>query len=228
MTHPPRHPCAPPEVEASPPGVEAPPPKAETPPGEVGALPAPVATASTEVAPSARAEPPLAESRVSIEQLVSDLHAGHLDPATLSVAERRRCVGYLTDQAFTTAEITQLLGMNERTIRRDRTVIRREAGVSPDNALGDELLGEFERIVTGSVSRLTRLARDPANPAYARMWAEEAMVRIYHRYIETARRMHYFDDGARRLRTQRQSDPAELERLKISFDETRKLMRTMG
>ena len=69
----------------------------------------------------------------------------------------------------------------------------------PELGLGDELLGEFEQVTYASVARLTRLARDPGNPPYARLYAEDAASRIYQRFVETARKLSYVEDGAGRL-----------------------------
>lgn len=59
--------------------------------------------------------------------------------------------------------------MNDRTVRRDREAIRQAGAIAPSAGLGDELLGEFERLVSCSAQRLARLARDPETPAYARL-----------------------------------------------------------
>ncbi|MEE9211786.1 MAG: hypothetical protein V3U29_03940, partial [Phycisphaeraceae bacterium] len=103
--------------------------------------------------------------------------------------------------------------------------IRRDHAVSPDLALGDELLGEFQRIILASIQRLVRLTREPDTPAYARLWAEEAIVRMYQRLIDTAHRLHYVADGRGRLAHQRDTDPAEQQRQK---DRMASLMKMIG
>ena len=138
--------------------------------------------------------------RTSIADLVHKLHAGQLAAEQLPQELRRQCVAHLTLEGFTTGEITQLMGVTERTVRRDRQAVRRDEAQPPNPALGDELLGEFHRLTLSSIQRLIRLARDTSTPHYARLWAEEAAVRIYQRLIDTARRMNYIEDGSRRLR----------------------------
>ena len=127
---------------------------------------------------------------------------------------RQQCVGHLTLEGFTSGEIAQLMRISERTVRRDRAAVRQTDALAPARSLGDELLGEFQRLTLASVQRLTRLARDPEAPHYARMWAEESIVRIYQRFIDTAHRLRYIEDGRARLAHQRDTDPAEQERFR--------------
>ena len=134
-----------------------------------------------------------------ITEMIERIHAGRLNVSDLAVNVRQQCVGHLVLEGFTTTEIAQLLRMSERTVTRDRAAVRRDDALAPDSRLGDQLLGEFERISQSSVQRLTRLAQDTQNPAYARLWAEEAIVRIYQRLIDTVHRLHYFEDGKGRL-----------------------------
>lgn len=44
--------------------------------------------------------------------------------------------------------------MTDRSVRRHRTAARRDDALPPGPNLGDELLGEFQRLALGSVQRL--------------------------------------------------------------------------
>lgn len=142
--------------------------------------------------------------------LIERLHAGTLRAADLPVERRRACVGHLCEEGLTAAETARLMGIGERTVRRDRAALRREAGLEPGRTLGDELLGEFERVVSTSNARLTRLSQDPRTPAYVRLHAEEARVRNYHRLIEMAHRLRYVESGTGRLSEARMGSLAEM------------------
>ena len=138
-------------------------------------------------------------SDMPMPQVIKQLHSGQRDAETLPTDVRQRCVGHLTLEGFTTIEIAQLMRISERTVRRDRAAVRQDDALAPDAHLGDELLGEFQKMCMGAVQRLVRLAQETQNPAYARLWAEEAIVRIYQRLIDTVHRLHYFEDGKGRL-----------------------------
>ncbi len=147
-----------------------------------------------------------------IPDLVHRLHAGELDPAELSPDLRRQCVDHLALEGFSAADTGELLRLSVRTVQRDRAATRREHALPPSLTLGDEMLGEYQRLTLASVERLTRLARDPDTPPYARLWAEEAINRMYQRLILTARRLHHLDDGSKRLEHLHATDPAARQR----------------
>ena len=134
-----------------------------------------------------------------IPELIEQIHSGQVDVDSLAPDIRQQCVGHLVLEGFRNTEIAQLMRVSERTVTRDRVAVRRDDALAPDSRLGDQLLGEFEKMTMGAVQRLTRLAGDTQNPAYARLWAEEAIVRIYQRLIDTVHRLHYFEDGKARL-----------------------------
>ena len=163
--------------------------------------------------------------REAVTALVRELHEGRVSPDELSQAMRQRCVDHLTLEGFASSEIAELIKVSERTVRRDRAAIRRDHAVEPDTRLGDELLGEFQRIILASIQRLVRLARDPETPAYARLWAEESIVRMYQRLIDTAQRMNYISTGGRRLAHERLTDPEEQKRFK---EQVKGMMKMVG
>lgn len=146
---------------------------------------------------------------VSIRDLVARLHAGAVRVSDLSADDRLACVEYLISEGFTTQEAAELMRVSVRTAQRDRAAVRRNRALHPDRSLGDELLGEFQSIVHASTQRLTRLARDTSAPAYARLWAESAIVRNFQRFIETIHKLNYLEDGRRRIDRLREADPAE-------------------
>ncbi len=137
----------------------------------------------------------------SVMQLVHRLHARQLDAAELSADMRRECIFHLTEEGLSNEDIGALMRISRRTVTRDRAALRAQGAVSPNLLLGDQMLGELERLTTSSVQRLTRTARDPEAPPQVRVWAEEAIVRTYQRLIETARRMRYLEDGVTVPRT---------------------------
>lgn len=154
--------------------------------------------------------PPATET-ADIAQLIQQVHAGNVDAATLTIEVRRQCVACLTTDGFSSLDIAQLLRLPERTIRRDRAANRQDEAISPSLTLGDELLGEFQRFTLASIQRLTRLCRNEEIAPYARLWAEESISRIYRRFLDAARLLHHVDNTDRRLRRQRDCDPAEQE-----------------
>ncbi len=166
----------------------------------------PIKSATTEQDAPATADPksPAApHDTPPVTDIVHDLHAGRRSAADLSPDVRRDCVAHLTYEGFNAPQIAELMRISERTVCRDRAAARKQAALAPSRTLGDELLGEYHHVTLASVSRLIRLARETQTPAYARLWAEEAISRMYHRLMQTAHRMGYFETGQIRLTRQR-------------------------
>lgn len=151
--------------------------------------------------PRGPAEPPADEPLAA--DLIAAITDGRIGPADLSLAARQNCVGYLVSEGFMNHEIARVLRVSERTVRRDRAALIARRSVAPETTLGDRMLGEFQERVFDSVQRLVRLARDPQTPPYARIWAEQAVVRNHRQLIETAHRLRYVDAHSGRLERQR-------------------------
>lgn len=162
-----------------------------------------------------------------LNDLIRRIHEGEVSALTLAPEVRRQCVGYLTLEGFTNSEIAGLMRISERSVTRDRRASRRDGALSPGVHLGDELLGEFQQITLASVQRLVRLTRNESAPPYARLWAEEALVRNYQRFLESARKLNYLNDGAARLKNLLAPPPEtpeeEVERTR-KFWEKRRLL----
>jgi len=180
----------------------APPPQATPPEATPPEATPPDATPPEATAPHAgSADPPAsAPAEPDAAGLIEQLHDGRIKPGRLTGRQRRRCVEHLTEAGFTNEQVAQFMHISVRTVRRDRARLRRRHAVKPSPELGDHLLGEFGRQTDASIQRLTRLATDPSTPAYARLWAEDAISRISHRYFEAARRAGYVESGGRRIK----------------------------
>jgi DNA-binding CsgD family transcriptional regulator len=147
----------------------------------------------------------------SIPEIIRLIDEGRLAAASLPATARQRCVHYLTLEGFTNWEIAQLLKIADRTVRRDRAANRRDHAVAPERYLGDELLGEFQQFTLASIQRLTRMTRDTSAPPYARLWAEDAISRVYARFLNSARQLNYLENGTVRLKRSIKADPNEPE-----------------
>lgn len=163
--------------------------------------------------PAAPVPPPPPEpvesltDRPAIMDLVRDIsndvrNAKDLDPVT-----RQECVLALSLDGFTNEDIACLLRISERTVSRDRKAARKLNALQPDCSLGDELLGELQEYAMTSIRRLTKMCSDTSTPPAVRLRADEAIARIYGRFVDQVRRFSYAQDGMERLA--RQSEERE-------------------
>lgn len=168
--------------------------------------------------------PDVPDESMPLDQLVAEIHAGTVAATAVPAELRRRCVEHLTHEGFSTSEIAALLETSERTVRRDRATARMEGALKPTLTLSDELLGEFHRWTLSTMQRLTRLSRDEDKPAYARLWAEEAMIRNYQRFIHTAHKLEYLRTGRERLAHLDATDPEAHKRHKETTAARRRMI----
>ncbi len=150
----------------------------------------------------------------SIADLVRQITNKETSAADLPTELRQECVDHLTLEGHSSAEIAKSMGIGERTVRRERAAVRREQALRPDLSLGDELLGELQRLTLAGVQRLSRLARESATPPQVRVRSEEAILRSYERFMETANRLNYIETGKYRLQYLRETDPDLARRVK--------------
>jgi len=143
--------------------------------------------------------------------LLQQIQDESLDPGALTPVQRRDCVAHLHDQAFTTDQIAHVLSITTRSVRRYRAQLRRQGRLAPTLTLGDELLGEYDRIANDCIAQLKRLSQSPTTEPYAQLWATEAISRVYDRFMKMALAMNYLDPGTHRLSRQLEQDPAEIE-----------------
>lgn len=117
-------------------------------------------------------------------ELIGKLKEGVIQGKTLSAPNRRSCVDYLTGEGVSIPEIAQLLGRTERTIQRDRAVIRAQNALSVTPGFVNEVAGEMLRELRGCTERMRRAARDKEAAPSERIDAERACFDITARSIE--------------------------------------------
>lgn len=168
-----------------------------------GALPGPGAGAGA--APGAVAE-------LTVTELINRVIEGSIPPESVSAERRRECLAVLIEEGYTTSQLAQVFRVADRTIRRDRVELRREQSLEPSLTLSDELLGEFREQTMATIQRLRRLTRDEKAPATIRFRAEEAVSRVYERFLQMAVELGYVRSAQPRL--SRMVEEADAERVK--------------
>lgn len=138
----------------------------------------------------------------SIGDVIRDISQGVCKAEDLNASTRQECVLALSMDGLSNDEIASLLRISGRTVTRDRKAARKTHALKPDRELGDELLGELQSYVLTSVRRLSRLCNDATAPHAVRVRADEAIGRIYQRFVDQVRRFSYASTGSRRLELQ--------------------------
>ena len=126
------------------------------------------------------------QREMPVHALVQAIAAGRIESASVSVSDRRRCVESLTRIGYTVAEMADVLGVTERTIKRDRAAIRRAIALAAREEQRDELVGEYRDLTLESIQRLRRICNDADAPAQVRLGAEKQLTHAMREYVATS------------------------------------------
>jgi len=168
-----------------------------------------------------------AEPALQMSDLVRKIHDGVIAADSLSAQVRQSCVEHLSLEGFSTEDIADLLHISSRTVRRDRLAIRQHNALTPTLELGDELLGEYQAHTLASIRRLIRQCNDPNHPPYARLWAEEAIGRLYHQFIKLVHNIKFIKDGSARINELEKERKSKLPKSPME-EQLEKLMNRRG
>ncbi len=135
-------------------------------------------------------------------KLVGLLRQGAISARNLSLNDRRAAVNMLVVEGYSTHEIAAILNLSDRTIERDRAAIRQANAVRPDDAGGDQIIGELKRQAEVAMHRLQRAVRDreggPTVTPHQRIRAALHCYYIYDRLTRTLLHSKYILDGSSR------------------------------
>lgn len=110
----------------------------------------------------------------SVLSVIRDIQQGILEPRSLAIEDRRRCVEHLTGEGYSLAEIAEILKVKERTIARDRSAIRKSNSIKSDENFTEEMVGLLITQADTSTNRIRRITRDNATPPATRIEGEKA------------------------------------------------------
>jgi len=131
--------------------------------------------------------------------LVRGIKTGAIGPKSISTDERRRCAEHLRGEGLSTAEIAKVLGVADRTIRRDHEANADARAIQPDAAMADRYAGHLMHEADLAITRIRRITReDDATPA-ARIEAARACFDIQDKVCERLQSMGYLPKAAQHL-----------------------------
>jgi len=136
----------------------------------------------------------------SVLDLLSELKSGQLAADSLDAETRQSCVEYLATEGATNTEMAQLLGVSDRTIRRDREAIREVNALRIDEGFAEQIAGEFIAEARLSVSRIRRSLRDKEISASARIEGERAVIEILDRMIHRLQSLGFLPMATKHIR----------------------------
>lgn len=127
----------------------------------------------------------------SVVELIRRIRAHEVSPAELSPEDRRACVEYLMGEGYSVAESAGILKVSDRTVIRDRAMVREANAVEVDPALLPRMVGRLIGEADAAIGRLRRLGRDKETPAQAKVDAERGAWGIARELVATLQRLGY-------------------------------------
>lgn len=106
--------------------------------------------------------------------VIRDIQRGEVNPKSLPIDDRRRCVEHLTGEGYSVAEIAEILKVTERTIARDRATIQEANAIERDPKLTGEMVGQLITQAETGIHRIRRVTRERNTPPAVRIDGEKA------------------------------------------------------
>ena len=138
----------------------------------------------------------------SVLSVIRDIQQGALDPRSLGLEDRRRCVEHLTGEGYSLAEIAEILKVTERTIARDRSAVRRSNAIERDEDITGEMVGQLVTQADTTINRIRRVTRDSDTPPAARIEGEKACWVIARDLIQKLQSLGYLPNAPQEIRGQ--------------------------
>jgi hypothetical protein len=135
----------------------------------------------------------------SVLALINKVKSGEVAGANLANDDRRRCVEYLTLEGYTSVDISEIFKVSERTIFRDREAIRRANALERRPETAAEVTGQFVRSSEHTISRLRRVARDPAATPQVKVDADRVAWEVQKDTVKILQSLGYLPTAAQTI-----------------------------
>jgi len=138
---------------------------------------------------------------VSPISLVKAVQSGQIGAKSLPKEHRQTCVEYLTNEGYSSGEISEILKVSPRTIRRDRERIRQDNAVILDADFTGRHIGLLVQRSQHAVENLTRLFKEKNCPANVRADAIQKTWTITKELSQMLQSIGYLPNAALNVRT---------------------------
>jgi len=143
--------------------------------------------------------PTNSNSERSIHSVLRDIQQGALDPHSLAIEDRRRCVEHLTCEGYSVADIAEILKVKERTIARDRSANRKSNSIKSDENFTEEMVGLLVTQADTSINRIRRITRDNETPPATRIEGEKACWIITREFLDKLQSLGYLPKAPQQI-----------------------------
>lgn len=157
----------------------------------------------------------------SVVELLAQIKTGQLARSAIDAETRRECVFYMLSEGISITEMAQVLGVTDRTIRRDVQRVREENALTVDPATQNGLVGELVLQARISMERIRRVTREKDAPHAVRVDGERAVFAIQSELVQRLQSLGYLPTATQRVQadlTHHLGDIQDLETLEVEVE----------
>lgn len=134
--------------------------------------------------------------------LLRAIKDGDVAPSSLAAAERRACVEHLHAEGANAPEISTLLDVSVRTIRRDIAQMREDHAATMDTRFVPRMVGMLLQEAEVAQMRLRRLGRDKDGTLADRIEATRAAWGVTRDLIQSLQSLGYMPSAVRQIQAE--------------------------
>ena len=127
----------------------------------------------------------------SVLSVIRDIQQGAIEATSLAVKDRRQCVEHFTGEGYSVAETAEILQVTDRTIARDRVVIRQVNSVERDPQMTAQMVGQLVSQADTCLQHIRRVTRERDTPPNVRIDGERACWVIFHNLVQRLQSLGY-------------------------------------
>ncbi|RPJ70263.1 MAG: hypothetical protein EHM20_15605 [Alphaproteobacteria bacterium] len=127
---------------------------------------------------------------------------GSIDATVLLPEQRKLLVSFLMAEGQSNAEIAHLLKVSDRTIERDKKIIRKENAITQDPELAGIIAGRLFDEAQVCIQRIRKFQRDSDCPPAAKIEGEKGCFQIVNSLAERLQSMGYLPIAANKFQAE--------------------------
>lgn len=158
--------------------------------------------------------------------LLQGIKSGQIDPSAIGRDDRRLLVSHLMADGYSTAEIAQILKVSDRSIARDKRVIREDYALTQDPKLAEQMTGRLVTEAELVVQRIRRIVRDKTVKQAVRIDGEHRCYLVISDLVQRLQGLGYLPTASQRIEADlvhHAGDLPDLDELTVEVQRIRQL-----
>lgn len=139
------------------------------------------------------------DGAISAISIIRQIQSGQIDPRTLSPESRCACVAHFISEGLSIAETAEILRVAERTIARDRKLIRERNAIEQNPELVNEMVGRALQEGDVVISHLRRVARDKETRPSDKIDAERGVWEVTRQLTQILQSLGYLPNASQQI-----------------------------